>query len=122
MGTASATSPLLAGVLEIPWPVSEQVTVIVALVGFLGVVVGASFTRRTGREHNAIEALKVLVAEQKASLERQEGKLEGLQARVERLEAERTGLRVDLEKERAYVAMLIEHIQARLPPPPPKHP
>lgn len=115
-----ANNPLAEGSLT--WPITEQVTVIVALVGFAGVLIGAWFTRRTGREHNAIEALKVLVAEQKASLERQEEKLEALRERVERLEVERADLTVDLEKERSYVALLIQHIEARLPPPPPARP
>lgn len=97
------------------WNPTEQVALIVGVVGFAGVALGALLGRRTAREHNAIEALKVLVSEQRSRLDK-------LQERVEKLEGERVILRNDLAREREYVRLLRSHIEARLPPPPPERP
>lgn len=102
-------------------------TIVVAVIGLVGVVVGQGVQLRLGKQKAVLdeqktaldkqrlqlEAVNVAVASLTKVVEVQGSEITTLKARVEVAEGENESLE-------AYVEELIAHINAHLPPPPPK--
>ena len=103
--------------------------VFTAALALVGVLVGHRVRNREVVEAARVEVQRVEIEQQRADLDGLSKVVDSLRALVElqekRLNAMGATLALvgdDLEHERNYNALLVGHIEARLPPPPPARP
>ncbi|QOR47487.1 hypothetical protein INS90_09605 [Trueperella pecoris] len=116
-------------------------SVVVAVLGLVGLVVGHWVQYRLGKQKAQMDGLTVMVNELQEEREKANAREERAVERMDRLDRKLTELRQELgqardETERAreeaakarrenagleeYVGRLVDHINRRLPPPPPE--